>query len=105
MTKGVWVEEIGGTATHVHLALRIEPFVCISDLIGDLKGSCARDMNKRSRRKVLEWQRGFGVVRFGRKQLRWVKEYIRKQKEHHQNGQVFGRLERHDTWHEPDKPR
>ena len=36
-TKGVYFHGVGGTSTHVHLVLQIEPSVCISDLVGDLK--------------------------------------------------------------------
>ncbi len=104
-TKGVWLHAIGGTLTHVHLAIRIEPFVCISDLVGDIKGACSREMNKRCRRKALEWQRGFGAVSFGHKQLDWVKRYVQDQKQHHQQKEVFDKLERFDTWQENEKPR
>ena len=104
-TKGVALHEIGGTETHVHMAIQIEPFVCISDLVGDLKGACSREINKRIRRKSLEWQRGFGAVSFGRKQLPWVKGYIQRQKEHHGKAEVFDRLEKYDTWDEREKSR
>ena len=79
---------------HVHLAINIEPFVTISDLVGDLKGACSHEINQQRRMKALQWQRGFGVVSFGMKQLPWVQEYIANQKEHHASGQVFDRLER-----------
>ena len=36
-TNGVFLHGIGGTPTHLHLAVNIEPQVCISDLVGDLK--------------------------------------------------------------------
>ncbi len=94
--KGVYFHGIGGTETHVHLAINIEPFVSISDLIGDLKGSCSFEMNKKKGFKALEWQRGFGVVSFGKKQLYWVLEYLARQKEHHAKGTTQERLER--TW-------
>jgi len=104
-TKGVRLHAIGGTATHVHVAVRIEPFVCISDFVGDIKGASSRQMNKHSLRKVLEWQRGFGAVSFGAKQLGWVKRYVENQEEHHRKREVFERLERYDTWEESEKPR
>jgi putative transposase len=47
-TKGVFFEGIGGTETHIHLAIRIEPFVVISDLVGDLKGASSFDANASS---------------------------------------------------------
>jgi putative transposase len=91
---GVFVHGIGGIETHVHLAINIEPHVCISDLVGDLKGACSFDINKRKGIKRLEWQRGFGVVSFGKKQLPWVLAYIANQKEHHANEKTQARLER-----------
>jgi putative transposase len=93
-TKGVYFHGIGGTEDHVHLAINIEPFVTISNLIGELKGSCSREINHLKRMKALEWQRGFGVVSFGLKQLGWVQNYIANQKEHHARGNVFDKLER-----------
>ena len=78
----------------MHLAVNIEPFVTISDFVGDLKGACSHDINKSRHMKVLEWQRGFGVVSFGKRQLAWVLKYIADQKEHHARGSIQERLER-----------
>ena len=90
------MHEIGGTENHVHLALTIEPTVAIAEMIGALKGYSAHEVNRRSGfgRTVLQWQAGYGVVSFGRKDLPWVIEYIRKQKEHHGNKSIHDRLER-----------
>jgi putative transposase len=93
-TKGVFLHGIGGTQTHVHLALSVEPFVRISELIGDLKGASSREINREKGFKALYWQRGFGVVSFGRKNLPFVLQYIPNQKEHHARGTVHARLER-----------
>ena len=93
-TKGVYFHGIGGTENHVHLAINIEPQVTISDLVGELKGACSHEINQQERMKALEWQRGYGVVSFGTKQLPWVLEYIANQKQHHATGRVFDRLER-----------
>ena len=93
-TKGVYLHAINGTATHVHLAINIEPQVTISELVGELKGFSSHEINDQNRMKRLEWQRGFGVVSFGKKQLSWVQDYIARQKEHHATGKVQSRLER-----------
>jgi len=93
-TKGVFLHGIGGTETHVHLALAVEPFVGISDVIGDLKGASSREINRQKSFKALYWQRGFGVVSFGRKNLPFVLGYIANQKEHHAKGTTHVRLER-----------
>jgi putative transposase len=102
-TKGVFVHEIGGTENHVHVAVSIAPTITISELIGQLKGSSSHEANHQfpRRGKVLEWQEGYGVVSFGSKDLKWVMEYIRNQREHHARGKIFDRLERMTTPEEP----
>ena len=92
-TLGVFVHEIGGTETHMHLAITIPPTVLISEIIGQLKGSSSHETNQYMGRKVLEWQAGYGVVSFGTRALEWVCDYIRRQKEHHAKGTVQDRLE------------
>jgi putative transposase len=91
---GVFVHEINGTATHVHLVVSIAPTITISEFIGQLKGASSHAVNEQAGRKEIEWQTGYGVVSFGAKDLDWVREYVRRQKEHHANKTVFDRLER-----------
>lgn len=95
-TPGVFVHEIGGTETHVHIAMTIPPTLTISDYIGQLKGASSHHINHANptRDKLLEWQTGYGVVSFGTKDLDWVRAYIRNQKEHHSRGGAVDRLER-----------
>lgn len=95
-TPGVFVHEVGGTETHVHIAMTIAPTPTISEYIGQLKGGSSYDVNHNNptRDKVLESQKGYGVVSFGTKDLEWVTAYIRNQKEHHQSGKIHDRLER-----------
>lgn len=95
-TPGAFVHEIGGIENHVHLAITVPPTLLISEFIGRLKGGTAHDVNQRRGRqaKVLEWQGGYGVVSFGTRDLPWVREYIRNQREHHALGTTHERLER-----------
>jgi putative transposase len=95
--KGAYLHGLGGTDTHVHLALSIEPFVTISDLVQELKGASSFEVNRRMDGKALEWQRGYGVVSFGKSNLDWLLDYVRRQREHHANGQLQGRLEACDS--------
>jgi putative transposase len=92
---GAFVHEIGGTETHVHLAVTIAPTIMPSEMIGQLKGFCSHEVNQMlGAGKGIEWQTGYGVVSFGTRDLPWVKAYIRNQKEHHAAGQAQERLER-----------
>ena len=77
--------------------MSIEPFVTISDVVQELKGASSFEVNKRMNRKALEWQRGYGVVSFGKRNLDWVLEYVRRQREHHGSGRIAARLEACDS--------
>ena len=59
-----------------------------------LKGSSSYCINHEVQPKGLEWQRGYGIVTFGTKDLQWVIDYVNNQKDHHRNGTVRERLER-----------
>jgi REP element-mobilizing transposase RayT len=93
-TPGVFIHEIGGIETHVHLCVTIPPTLLISEWVGQLKGSSSHEANQQFGRGALEWQAGYGVVSFGTKDLGWVKEYVRNQPEHHLGGRTVDRLER-----------
>ena len=88
---GAFVHEIGGTETHVHIAVSVPPRLLISELVGQLKSALSHQVNEQLgvQGMKLEWQAGYGVVSFGTGDLDWVKEYIRNQPEHHARGQVF----------------
>jgi len=85
-TKGVFSHGIGGTETHIHLVIQLEPFVNISDLVHKLKGASAHEMNSHFGKNALRWQRGYGVASFARKNLAAVLSYVEKQREHHSRG-------------------
>ncbi len=91
---GVYIHEIGGIETHVHLCVSIVPTILISDLIGQLKGASSHDVNQKLRGKALEWQTGYGVLSFGTRDLEWVKQYVRDQRQRHAQGKTVARLER-----------
>lgn len=94
-SKGLIFQEIGGTETHVHIAVTVPPTLLISEWIGKVKGSSSHYVNHELvNRKVLDWQTGYGVVSFGTKDLEWVIRYIRNQKEHHKKGTTIERLEK-----------
>jgi putative transposase len=93
--EGVSIHEIGGTETHVHLVVSIPPTIAVSEWIGQLKGASAHEINQQlaDRGKPLQWQTGYGIVSFGTKDLDWVVEYVRNQRQHHSAGRTFERLE------------
>jgi len=95
-TPGVFVHEIGGIETHVHLCVTIAPTIGIAEFIGQLKGSSSHEVNHKlgAGSKVLEWQAGYGVVSFGTRDLDWVMDYVRNQRQRHATNTIAERLER-----------
>jgi putative transposase len=94
--KGVFIHEIGGIETHIHLVVSIPPTIVLSEWIGQLKGASAHEINQQIglRDRTLQWQTGYGVVSFGSGDLDWVKAYVRDQRQHHAEGKTYDRLER-----------
>lgn len=92
---GVFVHEVGGTETHIHLAVTVPPTLTISECVGRLKGGSSHEINHHNPTKdrLLQWQTGYGVVSFGTKDLDWVKRYVRNQKDHDAGGRTHQRLE------------
>lgn len=95
-TPGVRLHAIGGIETHVHIAISSQPNLLMSDWIGKLKGSSSHYINHEVQPKALEWQRGYGIVSFGTKDLHWVVNYVLNQNEHHKNGTTRERLEKYE---------
>jgi putative transposase len=94
-TEGLIFHEGGGIEDHVHIAVTIPPTLKISEWIGKLKGASSHYVNHELvNRKLLDWQRGYGVLSFGTKDLPWVIDYIRNQREHHRKGTTVDRLEK-----------
>jgi putative transposase len=95
-TPGVFIHEIGGIETHVHLCISVAPTIKPSELVGQLKGASSHETNQKLGYKALEWQAGYGVVSFGTGDLEWVRAYVRDQRRRHDRGEIVDRLERID---------
>ena len=93
-TPGTLLHAIGGIQTHIHIGVSLQPNILVSDWIGKLKGSSSHYINHEVQPKALEWQRGYGIVTFGTKDLQFVIDYINNQKEHHKKGTIYDRLEK-----------
>lgn len=93
----VHFKRIGGTETHVHLVVQVEPTVCPSEFIGKVKGASSHEMNPLAGERFLQWQRGYGVVSFARRNLPAVIRYVDRQREHHGEGTVNDVLEQMGT--------
>jgi putative transposase len=89
------VHAVGGIEDHVHMAVSLPPTIEIAKWVGDIKGATAHQINHGpSGLGALAWQTGYGVVSFGKRDLPWVVNYVKHQREHHAEGRAEDRLER-----------
>lgn len=85
MELGAIIHAIGGIENHVHVVFSLAPKYAIATFIGKLKGASSHWITKVLRHpEPFEWQRGYGVLSFGSKNLPQLIHYALNQKEHHQ---------------------
>lgn len=79
----------GGTANHIHLLISLGKMIGLSELVGHVKrDSSAWIKSQEFGTKRFAWQDGYGAFSVNPTQISLVKEYIDRQKEHH-NGSSF----------------
>lgn len=75
---------VGGTADHVHLAIRLSRTITIAELVETLKTSSSKWLKSNSPElAAFAWQRGYGVFSVGPADLDLLIHYIDNQEEHH----------------------
>src|SRR5687768_17610934 len=76
-------QAVGGVADHVHLLIGLRATHCLADVMRDLKANSSRWVRDEVRRSTFSWQEGYGAFTVSAQMLGQVKEYIRRQEEHH----------------------
>lgn len=74
--------EINGIEDHVHLLVKIKPTSSISDFIRDLKANSSKKAKALVHAKF-GWARRYGAFTVSESQFETVRNYIRRQEEHH----------------------
>lgn len=94
---GCEVITVGGAADHVHVLVRLNPSVSISDLVRSIKGVSSHFMNREATLDhAFKWQQGYGAFTIGKRSLKRVAEYVLNQKQHHDQGSLLAALEKLD---------
>lgn len=89
--SGCEVIAIGGTADHVHVAVRMDPTVPAASLVKRMKSASSHLVRRTLRPgEGFRWQTGYGVFSFSRSHRDRVIGYLHRQKEHHAGGDVWG---------------
>lgn len=74
--------EVGGVADHVHLLAKIPPTTSVSDFMSKLKAGSSSWSKQRSARPF-SWQNHYAAFSVSESQVDGVRDYIRRQEEHH----------------------
>ena len=78
--------EINSEPDHVHLLFVMTRTVSLSDVVGQLKKSANDWLRERGPAFVhFHWQSGYGAFSVSQSAVEEVRDYIRKQREHHQH--------------------
>ncbi|HXM48821.1 MAG TPA: IS200/IS605 family transposase [Pyrinomonadaceae bacterium] len=77
--------ELNGTEDHVHILAKLRPDCALSDVLRDLKANATGWMHDVfPSLKHFSWQRGYGAFTVSQSNVQAVRQYIARQKEHHQ---------------------
>ncbi len=75
---------VGGVADHVHLLFRLSRTSSIADVMLEVKKQSSSWVNQqKATRGDFHWQAGYGAFSVSSTNIEIVREYIRKQPEHH----------------------
>ena len=75
---------VGGVDDHVHMLLQLGRVIALSDAIGKIKSTSSSWVNQTQRTpSPFHWQAGYAAFSVSQSNLEAVREYIRRQPEHH----------------------
>jgi REP element-mobilizing transposase RayT len=76
--------ELNGTEDHVHVLAKLRPDRALSDVLRDLKANATGWMHDVFPvLKDFSWQRGYGAFTVSQSNIKELRNYISRQKEHH----------------------
>ncbi len=91
---GYFLHAMNGTQDHVHLLVSLSPSILVEDVAKNLKGSSSHYINKEcDLGGVLYWQSGYGVITIRETEITKLAKYIKRQKEHHLDGDLLNIFE------------
>ena len=99
---------IGGIPDHVHLLIRLKPYVPISSMVRFVKANSSRWLKERPDLvRDFAWQTGFAAFSVSESRSGAVRTYIRNQEAHHTQKtfeiELQTLLRRHNVPFDPDK--
>ncbi|MBC7797854.1 MAG: IS200/IS605 family transposase [Pyrinomonadaceae bacterium] len=75
--------EINGVSDHIHILVRLQPKIALSDFMRELKASSSGWI-RRTHYAKFAWQARYGAFTVSESQVQIVRNYIKNQEKHHQ---------------------
>ena len=86
---GYPLNAVNGVKDHVHVVVRLDPTVAVSEAVRKLKGSSSRFCNSTLEMETeFQWQEGYGAFTFRKHDLPGIVAYVEGQEERHRSGQL-----------------
>jgi putative transposase len=93
--KGIHIDHINGYQEHLHSLISLGAKQSISEIMQIIKGESSHWINKnRITRLKFEWQDDYYAVSIGMNQIDSLREYIRKQVQHHNKESIKDEIDR-----------
>lgn len=100
-----YILAINCVSDHIHQVVAISPEISIAQYVKLVKGSSSHFVNYTIKPEfTFAWQRGYGILSMGEKQLQIALDYVNQQKEHHANQTTKTWLERSVEENDGPKP-
>jgi putative transposase len=78
------IDYINGVEDHLHCLIKLKSSVPLSKVVNDIKGESSNWFNKNNFiENQFEWQDGYGAFSVSPQNVEMVRNYIKKQEEHH----------------------
>ncbi len=91
---GCTVLALNGTLDHVHLVISFPATVTIANLVKQVKGVSSHFVNETLQPEAqFKWQGGYGAFTVSRWDLPKIVRYVKRQKEHHAEDDLWSELE------------
>ena len=75
---------VGGVADHVHMLFQLGRTITIADAVGKIKSTSSSWVNQMQKLAMpFHWQGGYAAFSVSQSNVEAVREYIRRQPEHH----------------------
>jgi len=83
-SKGIYIDHINGYSEHLHALISLGGSQTVSEIMHRIKGESSFWINRNKLTRLkFGWQDDFYAVSLGMPQLDNLREYIRKQSQHH----------------------